>query len=142
MMNLTLNAAQTIVTEGLAHAHAAKMKPLSIVVLDSRAVPIAVATEDGCSLGRFDIARGKAMGALNFGVGSRSLAKFAAERPAFIAGVTHSVGELIPGPGGVLIRDTDNTMIGAVGISGDTGDNDELAAIAGISAAGLTADGG
>lgn len=139
---LTLSAAQTIITAALADAKAKGMKPLSVVVLDARAMPIAVASEDGCSLGRFDIARGKAMGCLVFNTGSRNLAKFAAERPAFIAGVTHSVGELIPGPGGVLIKDAQGHIIGAVGISGDTGDNDEVAAIAGINAAGLTPDGG
>ena len=141
-MKITLNHAQTIVTVALSEAKANDMKPLSIVVLDARGMPIAVASEDGCSLGRFDIARGKAIGALSFGAGSRRLATMAAERPAFIAGVTHSVGELIPGPGGVLIRDAQGDILGAVGISGDTGDNDELAAIAGITAAGLTADGG
>ena len=139
---LTLSAAQTIVTAALAEAKAKGMKPLSVVVLDARAMPIAVVSEDGCSLGRFDIARGKAMGALAFGVGSRRLAAMAAERPAFITGVTHSVGELIPGPGGVLIKDAQGQIIGAVGISGDTGDNDELAAIAGIKAAGHTPDAG
>jgi uncharacterized protein GlcG (DUF336 family) len=139
---LTLNHAQTIVTAALAEGRAKGMKPLSVAVLDARGVPIAVATEDGCSLGRYDIARGKAMGALAFGAGSRRLAAMATERPAFIAGVTHSVGELIPGAGGVLIKDAQGQVIGAVGISGDTGDNDELAAIAGINAAGLTADGG
>jgi uncharacterized protein GlcG (DUF336 family) len=139
---LTLNHAQTIVTIALSEAKAKGMKPLCLAVLDARAVPIAVATEDNCSLGRFDIARGKALGALAFGVGSRRLAAMATERPAFIAGVTHSVGELVPGPGGVLIKDDDGRIIGAVGISGDTGDNDELAAIAGIKAANLTPDAG
>ena len=139
---LTLAQAQTIVTVALSEAKAKGMKPLCVAVFDARGVPIAVATEDGCSLGRFDIARGKAMGALAFGAGSRRLAAMAAERPAFIAGVTHSVGELIPGAGGVLIKDAQGHVIGAVGISGDTGDNDELAAIAGINAAGLTAEGG
>ena len=141
-MTLTLAQAQTIVAEALAHGRAQGFKPLSLIVLDARAMPIAVASEDGCSLGRYDIAHGKAKGTLVFGIGSRSLAKFAAERPAFISGVTHSVGELIPGPGGVLIKDETGRIIGAVGISGDTGDNDELAAIAGIKAAGLIADGG
>ena len=139
---LTLNHAQTIVTVALSEAKANDMKPLSVVVLDARGVPIAVASEDDCSLGRFDIARGKAKGALAFGAGSRRLAAMAAERPAFIAGVAHSVGELIPGAGGVLIKDAQGRVIGAVGVSGDTGDNDELVAIAGITAAGLTADGG
>lgn len=141
-MTLTLSQAQTIVTAALAEGRAKGMKPLCVAVFDARAVPISVATEDGCSLGRYDIARGKAMGTLVFNMGSRGLAKFASDRPAFVTGVTHSVGELIPGPGGVLIRDASGQVIGAVGISGDTGDNDELAAIAGISAAGLTPDGG
>jgi uncharacterized protein GlcG (DUF336 family) len=106
-------------------------------------VPKAFAAQDGTSLRRAEIAQGKAHGALAFGIGSRALAKRASTTPQFIAAVTHAVGgSLVPVPGGVLIRDADKQIIGAVGISGDNSDNDEAAAIAGITAAGLTADPG
>jgi uncharacterized protein GlcG (DUF336 family) len=143
MSTLTLDHAQTIVATALAHARAAKFQPLAVLVLDARGVPKAFAAEDGTSLRRYEIAHGKAHGALAMGIGSRTLGKRAEERPHFIAAVTHVVGgALIPVPGGVLIRDADRAIIGAVGVSGDSSDNDEVAAIAGIAAAGLTADPG
>jgi uncharacterized protein GlcG (DUF336 family) len=143
MPHLTLDQAQTIIATALKHGSDNKLQPLSVVVLDARGVLKAVAAQDGTSLRRSEIAQGKAHGALSFGIGSRALAKRAAGSPQFIAAVTHAVGgSLIPVPGGVLIRAADKTIIGAVGISGDNSDNDEAAAIAGITAAGLSADPG
>jgi uncharacterized protein GlcG (DUF336 family) len=143
MPQLTLTQAQTIVDVALRHGTERKMQPLAVVVLDERGVPKAYAAQDGTSLRRFEIASGKAHGALSFGIGSRALAKRAASNPHFIAAVTHAVGgSLVPVPGGVLVRSADKAVIGAVGISGDNSDNDEAAAIAGITAAGLTADPG
>jgi uncharacterized protein GlcG (DUF336 family) len=143
MPQLTLDQAQTIITAALQHGTAQKMQPLAVVVLDERGVPKAYAAQDGTSLRRFEIASGKAHGALAFGIGSRALGKRAAASPQFIAAATHAVGgSLVPVPGGVLVRGTDRAIIGAVGISGDNSDNDEAAAIAGIGAAGLTADPG
>jgi uncharacterized protein GlcG (DUF336 family) len=140
MAALTLAQAQTIVTAALAHARANKFAPMGVVVLDARGVLKAYAAEDGTSLRRSDIAIGKAHGALAMGVGSRTLGKRAEERPHFIAAVTHVVGgSLIPVAGGVLIKG-EGSFIGAVGVTGDTSDNDEAAALAGIAAAGLTAD--
>ncbi|MDE2580901.1 MAG: heme-binding protein [Rhodospirillales bacterium] len=143
MPTLTLDQAQTIVASALGFARAQAYQPLAVVVLDARGVLKAFAAEDGTSLRREEIARGKAHGGLSFGLGSRALAKRAVEQPHFIAAVTHAVGgSLVPVPGGVLIRADDRTIIGAVGISGDASDNDEAAAIAGIAAAGLHADPG
>ena len=143
MPQLMLTQAQTIVDAALRHGTERKMQPLAVVVLDERGVPKAYAAQDGTSLRRFEIASGKAHGALSFGIGSRALAKRAAANPHFIAAVTHAVGgSLVPVPGGVLIRAPDKAIIGAVGISGDNSDNDEAAAIAGITAARLTADPG
>ena len=143
MPQLKLAQAQTIVATALRHGADQKMQPLAVVVLDERGVPKAYAAQDGTSLRRFEIASGKAHGALSFGIGSRALARRAAANPHFIAAVTHAVGgSLVPVPGGVLIRDADGGVIGAVGISGDNSDNDEAAAVAGIAAAGLTADPG
>jgi uncharacterized protein GlcG (DUF336 family) len=143
MPRLTLAQAQTIVAAALRHGTDQKMQPLAVVVLDERGVPKAYAAQDGTSLRRFEIASGKAHGALSFGIGSRALGRRAAANPHFIAAVTHAVGgSLVPVPGGVLIRGADGGVIGAVGISGDNSDNDEAAAVAGIAAAGLTADPG
>ena len=140
MAALTLAQAQTVVTAALAHARTNKFAPMGVVVLDARGVLKAYAAEDGTSLRRSDIAIGKAHGALALGVGSRTLGKRAEERPHFIAAVTDAIGgSLIPVAGGVLIKGADG-IIGAVGVTGDTSDNDEAAALAGIAAAGLTAD--
>ena len=142
-MSLTLDQAQTIVGAALQEARRTGLKPLVVTVLDARGAPKALAAEDGTSLRRADIAHGKAHGALALGMGSRAIAKRAASDPAFVAAVTHaSGGALVPVPGGVLLRDAEGTLLGAVGISGDTSDNDEAAALAGIAAAGLLGDPG
>lgn len=139
---LTLEQARKIADTALAIAHAQKFKPLSIVVLDARGARKVVLTEDSTSLKRAEVAYGKAYGALAMGSGSRALMKMAAERPNFVAAAMHvAEGALVPVPGGVLIR-AGGEIIGAVGVSGDTSDNDEIAAVAGIEAAGLTADPG
>lgn len=143
MSSLTLAAAQNLVAKALATARAQAMKPLVVVVFDARGALKALAAEDGTSLRRAEIAMGKANGALALGIGSRAIAKRAEEQPTFVAAVSHLVGAaaLVPVPGGVLIRDGE-TLLGAVGISGDTSDNDELCAVAGIEAAGFTAQTG
>ncbi len=141
MTQLTLAKAQAIITAAPAHAREKSMPPMGVVVPDARGVMKAYAAEEGTALRRADIAIGKAHGALSMGVGSRTLGKRAEERPHFIAAVTHAVGgSLIPVPGGVMIRGDANSIIGAVGVTGDTSDNDEACALAGIAAAGLTAD--
>lgn len=104
---------------------------------------MAAKREDDSGILRFELANGKAYGALGFGLGSRELAKRAQKVLGFMsAAFDASGGRCVPAPGGVLIKNSEGKIIGAVGISGDTGDNDEVCAIAGIEAAGLTADGG
>jgi uncharacterized protein GlcG (DUF336 family) len=143
MTELTQAVAQSIVAAALAHAREKKLLPLAVSVLDARGALKAFVAEDGTSLKRGEIAIGKAHGALSLGLGSRALMKRAADQPTFIAAMSHIVGgSLVPVPGGVLIRAADGKLIGGVGISGDTSDNDEAAALAGIAAAGLTADPG
>jgi len=139
---MKLELAQKIIAGALAHGRAQKFKPLAVAVLDARGAVKAFAAEDDTSLKRFEIASGKAHGAIAMGLGSRTIGKMAAERPHFVAAVTHAVGALIPVPGGVLVRDGSGTLLGAVGVSGDTSDNDEIAAVAGIQAAGCKADPG
>lgn len=140
-MPLTLAHAQTLVSAALAEARTRGFKPLAVVVLDQRGAVKASAAEDGTSLKRFEIAHGKAFGALSLGIGSRAIAKRAEDQPTFIAAVSHVVGgSLVPVPGGVLLRDADGTLVGAAGASGDLSDNDEAALLAGIAAASLKAE--
>ena len=143
MTALTLSIAQRILSGALTHARAEALKPLSVVVIDARAAVIAAASEDGTSLKRYEVALGKARGAVGFGIGSRAIGAIAVDRPHFFTGAAHAVGgEIVPVPGGVLIRDGSGAIIGAVGVSGDTSDNDEAAAAGGIASVGLVADGG
>ena len=143
MPDLALKAAQTILSAALEKAREMSLKPLAIAVFDARGSLRAFAAEDGTSLRRADIAFGKAQGALAMGLGSRALYNRAAEQPAFIAAVTHAVGGLlVPAPGGVLIREENGELLGAVGVSGDTSDKDEIVAVAGIEAAGFEGDTG
>ncbi len=143
MPDLTLAQASTIVDAALAKAKSLGLKPLTVVVLDAGGVYKALKKEDGMSLMRPDIAFGKAWGALGVGVGSRAIAKMAEARPMFVTALMGTAeGRIVPVPGGVLIRDASGAIIGAVGVTGDTSDNDEVCAIAGIEAAGLKADPG
>jgi uncharacterized protein GlcG (DUF336 family) len=119
------------------------MKPLTVVVLDAGGHVVAAEREDGSSNLRFEIAFGKANAALAMGLGTRALMKRAEQQPYFVQAMNGLAGgRFVPVPGGVLIRGDDGASIGAVGISGDTSDNDEICALAGIAAAGLTGDPG
>ena len=132
-------------TEGevvLAKGVEKKLKPLVVTVLDARGCVKISAAQDGTSLLRSEIAHGKAYGALAMGMGSRALFQRAQEQAYFIGAVnTLAQGRMVPVPGGVLIQDG-GVMLGAVGVSGDTSDNDEICAVAGIEAAGLKANAG
>ncbi len=139
MAGITLSCADTIIEGALAHARSAGHAPLAVVVLDAGAHMVAMKRQDGASLFRGQIATGKATGALGMGYGTRELAARAQKGPLFYTALMAMTGEVVPSPGGVLIRDADGTLIGAVGISGDTGDCDEASALAGIAAAGLIA---
>jgi uncharacterized protein GlcG (DUF336 family) len=140
---INLGAARTIVVRALAHARSSDFPPMTVAVLDAAGRLVAFAGEDGSSLLRERIARGKAHGALNMGVGSRSLAARAVSNPAFVNSlVSLADGNLVPVPGGVLIRDGNDAVIGAVGVSGHLPDDDEACAIHGITACDLRADPG
>lgn len=143
MSSLGLTVANTIVEAALKRARELNTAPLAVAVLDETGQLKAYQREDQTSLLRTDIAVGKAWGALGLGRSSRVLGRVAEERPAFIQALSVMAGgKLVPVPGGVLIRAEDDTIIGAVGISGDTSDIDETCAVAGIEAAGLRADTG
>ena len=143
MMKLTLAQACAIIDAAIVEGRKRSFAPLAIAVLDSGGHVIAFKREDGASFLRFEIAYGKAWGALGMGFGTRELAERAAKHPTFITALTAaSQGRIVPSPGGVLILGADGDVVGAVGISGDVGDNDEVCAIAGITAIGLSANPG
>lgn len=142
-MSVSLDQAATIVDTALKTARDTNCMPQTVVVLDAGGHVVAVKREDRSGIMRFEIAFGKAWGALGMGWGSRTSFERAAQNPNFFnALMAASGGRFVPNAGGVLIRDGAGAIIGAVGISGDTADKDEVCAVAGIGAAGLTADTG
>ena len=142
-MSITLAQASTIVDVALKKARDSNLAPLTVAVLDAGGHLVAFKREDKSGLLRYDIAYGKAWGALGMGFGSRTLASRAAKTPQFFTMLAAaSGGRMVTNPGGVLIKDTAGSIVGACGISGDTSDKDEMCGIAGIEAAGLKADPG
>ena len=139
-MTITLSQARQVVDASLAKGRELGLKPLSVVVLDTRGSLVAALSEDGCAQLRPKVAHGKANAAIGLGMGTRALMNRAEQQAYFVQAVNGVLGgDMVPVPGGVLIRTTEGELVGAVGISGDTSDNDEAAALAGIAAAGLMA---
>jgi len=137
---LKLSQANQIIAAALAKGEALGLKPLTVAVLDAGGHLLAVQRQDGASNLRPQIAIGKAAGALYLGVSSRQIAVMASERPSFIASLGSLAGDgIIPAAGGLLIQ-SDGNLVGAVGITGDTSDNDEACAIEGLERAGFVAN--
>jgi uncharacterized protein GlcG (DUF336 family) len=137
---ITLSQANTVIEAAFAKGAELKLKPLSVVVVDAGGHVQAFQRQDGASSLRLGIALGKAAGALALGVSSRRIGEMAAERPAFIGALSGIVAHgIMPAAGGVIVKGGDGLPIGAVGVTGDTSDNDEICALTGIAAAGLTA---
>ena len=137
-MSIGLETAKSITAGVRAAGEDHGLKPLTVVVLDAGGHVISVEREDGSSNNRFEIAFGKAYGALALGMGSRSLMARAEQQPYFITSAAAAIGgRLVPVPGGVLVKDATGSVVGCVGVSGDTSDNDELAAMAGITSVSL-----
>ena len=143
MESVSLEAASIIIDQALAKGREMKFKPLAVAVLDPRGCLKAYKAEDGTSLMRFEIAFGKAWGALGMGFGGRELERRGDAYGIFFNSLqAMSEGKIVPAAGGVLIRNAAGLLVGAVGISGDGSDNDELCAIHGIAATGLKPDTG
>jgi uncharacterized protein GlcG (DUF336 family) len=143
MADVTLEQASLIVDGALRKGRETKCAPLTVAVLDRGGHLVAFKREDNSGILRFDIAFGKAWGALGMGLGSRDLNERASKNPVFFAALAAaSGGRVVPNPGGVLIKDAGGGIIGAVGISGDTADRDEVCAVAGVEAAKLKPDTG
>lgn len=141
-MEISLRKARTIVRKTLEKGREMDFKPLAVVVLDAGGHVKAFEREDGASAGRFAVAHGKAYGAVMLGMTGTALKQRADVDPAFISAANGVFGgQLVPVPGGVLVHDKKGAVIGAVGVSGDVSDNDLIAAMAGIEAAGLSGAG-
>jgi uncharacterized protein GlcG (DUF336 family) len=139
MTTVTLAQARTMIDAALVEAEVLKLKPLSVVVLDPGGHVVASVRQDGASNLRPKIAVAKAAGALGLGVSSRKIGEMAAERPSFLAALTSlSDNGLIPAAGGLIVTGASGAIMGAIGVTGDTSDNDELCAHAGVAAARLT----
>ena len=142
MAEISLRKARTIIRKSLEKGREMELKPLSVVGLDAGGHVIAFEKEDGAAPGRFSIAHGKAYGAVMLGMaGSAQMAR--AEQQAYFMAAVNGVygGQVVPVPGGILVRDKKGGVIGAVGVTGDTSDNDAEAGLAGIASAGLTGEG-
>jgi len=138
---ISLRKAQTIVKVTLARGREMELKPLTVVVLDAGGHVIAAAREDGASVGRFELARGKAYGSVMLGIaGTAQMAR--AESQAYFVDAMNGLfgGRFVPVPGGVIVRDRKGAIVGAVGVTGDSSENDAAVATAGIEAAGLSAE--
>jgi uncharacterized protein GlcG (DUF336 family) len=139
-MSLTLDQANRIIAAALVRSTESKYKPMAVVVLDDAGHVKAVQRQDGASMLRVDIATGKAWATVGMGVASRVLTQRAKDVPAFFNAIAASAqGKFIPQTGAVLIKDASGQVLGAVGASGGTGDEDELICAAGIEAIGLVA---
>ena len=140
-MSLTLRQANLIIEAALARAREMQIKPLAVVVLDESGNVKAAQREDGASMFRFDVARGKAWAAVGMGASSRALAKRAKDNPNFFITLAATAGgKFLPQTGAVLIRDDAGQILGAAGASGGTGEEDEAVCAYGIEKAGLIAD--
>ncbi|MFF3573965.1 GlcG/HbpS family heme-binding protein [Nocardia jiangxiensis] len=143
MTSLTLEQASIIVDAALAAGRELDLRPLSVTVLDPGGHPIVLKREDNSGILRPEIAHAKAWGCLGMGHGGGRIARHAERSPEFFTALTAiSDGRIASSRGGVLIRDAEGALLGAVGVSGDNPDNDEKAALAGIAKAGLVADAG
>lgn len=141
-MALTLRKARMIIKGTFAKGDAEGFKPLSVVVLDAGGHVMAFERNDGASVGRFEIARGKAYGCIMLGLGGSAIQARGETQAVFVDAMNGAFdGRFVPVKGGVLLRDAKGVLLGAVGVTGDTSDNDLIAAVAGVEAAGLVAEG-
>lgn len=143
MKRLTLAQASTIVDVALKYGRDRNMKPMAVCVLDAGGHMLAFKREEVAGILRREIAEAKAWGVLGMGYGGREFVRRNQIRPTFYTALAvASQGRVMPVSGGILIRDSDGDIIGSVGVTGDTEDNDDACALAGITAANLVADTG
>lgn len=139
MVEISLRKARTIVRKTIEKAREMDLKPIAVIVLDSGGNVKAFERQDGAPPGRFAIAHGKAYGVVMTGLPGSALKERAEEQAYFMAALNGAYGgQLIPVPGGILVKDKRDRVIGAVGVTGDTSENDAIAGLAGIEHASLT----
>ncbi len=142
-MSIRLEQAKALVDASLVEARKLNLKPISVIVLDDRGALVAAASEDGVSAMRAKIAHGKANAAIALGLGTRALMNRAEQQAYFIQAMNGLAGgDFVPVPGGLLLRDASGKLLGALGISGDTSDNDEAAALGAIATTDLVGETG
>jgi len=140
MHRLTLAQANALIDAAFANGADLGLKPLTVTIHDPGGHLIACQRQDGASNMRVKLAGGKASGALALGVSSRTIGDMAVERPHFVAAVdTMAEGGMVPAAGGVIVCDARGAVLGAIGVTGDTSDNDEACALAAIENQGLKA---
>jgi uncharacterized protein GlcG (DUF336 family) len=143
MTTLTLNQADRIADDTLAKGRELGLAPLTVAVLDAGGHVVVLKRADGSSILRPELATAKAWGALGMGFGGRELARRAERMPGFFAALNAiSEGRMAPVAGSALLRDAQGRVAGAVGVSGDTSDNDEAALLEAVRSAGFTPDTG
>jgi len=141
MAGVTLRKARSIIRKTLEKGRELELKPLSVVVLDAGGHPIAFEREDGAAPGRFGIAEGKAYGAVMLGIAGRAQMERADAQAYFMTAVNGVYGgKVVPVPGGILLRNAKGVVVGAIGVTGDTSENDVIAGLAGCEAAKLTGE--
>lgn len=141
MAALTLAKTRIILRKTLAKGREMDLKPLSVIVLDAGGHVMGFEREDGASPGRFGVAQGKAYGSVMLGIGGTAQMARAETQAYFLTAVNGVFGgKAVPVPGGILLKDKRGTVIGAVGVTGDTSENDAIAGLAGIEAAGLVGE--
>lgn len=141
MSQVTLKQADHIIDAILARGRELKCRPLSVVVTDPGARPIAFKKEDASAMMRFEMALGKAYAALALGRSSSLVRVRTEQRPLFMNFLMGaSEGQIFPEGGGMLIRNEHCEVIGAVGVTGDTQERDEELAAFGIRGANLRTD--
>ncbi|ASM72716.1 MULTISPECIES: GlcG/HbpS family heme-binding protein [Roseobacteraceae] len=140
-MSVTLSQARKIIRHALTKGREMELKPLSVVVVDAGGHVVAFERSDGAPPGRFAIAHGKAYGTVMLGMGGTKQMQRAEDQAYFMAAVNGVFGgQVVPVPGGVLLRNKTGKVVGAVGVTGDTSDNDAAVAMAGIEAAALVGE--
>jgi uncharacterized protein GlcG (DUF336 family) len=141
MAEISRSKARSIITRALAFGRESGLRPLAVIVVDAGGHPKAYERDDGATAGRYPIAEGKAYGAVMMGMGGYALRERAEKQAYFMDALGRAYnGKMVPVPGGVLVRDKRGVIIGAVGVTGDTSENDAAAAVAGIEGAGFTAE--
>lgn len=138
MHRLNLAQANALIEAAFAKGAELGLKPLTVTVHDPGGHLIACQRQDGASNLRPKLAAGKACGALGLGMSSRTIGDLAVERPHLIASIdTMGDGGVVPAAGGVIICDAQGNVLGAIGVTGDTSDNDEACALAAIASQGF-----